>query len=352
VDLNLKRRLFARVRPDFSRIRKILIVRQDRIGDVVLTLPLATVIKQQFPNIKVSFLVREYTSSLCRNHPDVDETFTIPENATAEDWNEIGQKIKTAEFDMAIVPNSKKQIAALVFKAGIPVRMSAGIRLHSWKYNHLLMQSRKKPVKNELDYNLDLLRKYLAVPPKKEIDFKLSFSPGAAKGVNDFLAANRVQNYCIIHPGSGGSAIDLPMYTLAALIREHEFGMPVIITGSETEKSLYNFLKVESGKDLIDATGRFNLDELTALIAGCSLFLSNSTGPVHIANAFRKKLLGFYSTYKACHPVRWGPYNREQAATIIPPAERYESMEPSKEKSRQHMKLITPALIEKKLKEL
>jgi heptosyltransferase-2 len=57
--------------------KNILIVRTDRIGDLVLTLPLAGLIKKQYPNSKVSFLVREYTKSIVNNHPFIDEVIVL-----------------------------------------------------------------------------------------------------------------------------------------------------------------------------------------------------------------------------------------------------------------------------------
>ena len=49
--------------------KNILIVRTDRIGDLILTLPLAGLIKKQYPDARVSFLVREYTKNIVSNHP-------------------------------------------------------------------------------------------------------------------------------------------------------------------------------------------------------------------------------------------------------------------------------------------
>ena len=57
--------------------KNILIVRTDRIGDLILTLPLAGLIKKQYPDSKVSFLVREYTKNIVSNHPYIDEVIVL-----------------------------------------------------------------------------------------------------------------------------------------------------------------------------------------------------------------------------------------------------------------------------------
>ncbi len=58
--------------------------------------------------------------------------------------------------------------------------------------------------------------------------------------------------------------------------------------------------------------GRFNLDELTALISKSVMFISNSTGPIHIAAALGKYTVGFYPKIVSCSKERWGPYTNKK----------------------------------------
>ncbi|HEX7356618.1 MAG TPA: ADP-heptose--LPS heptosyltransferase, partial [Ignavibacteriaceae bacterium] len=60
--------------------KNILIVRTDRIGDVILTLPLAGIIKKVYPDSRITFLVREYTKNIVSNHPFIDEVIVINES--------------------------------------------------------------------------------------------------------------------------------------------------------------------------------------------------------------------------------------------------------------------------------
>ena len=103
---------------------------------------------------------------------------------------------------------------------------------------------------------------------------------------------------------------------------------------------------------LVDATGQFPLSELVALISGCDLFLSNSTGPLHIARALSRPLLGFYCTVPACHPMRWGPYAQEKTNTILPPGESYETFQPDKKHSIEGMRKIHVATITERLRSI
>jgi ADP-heptose:LPS heptosyltransferase len=115
---------------------------------------------------------------------------------------------------------------------------------------------------------------------------------------------------------------------------------------------LYRGLASAAGRRLVDATGLFSLSELSALISGCDLFLSNSTGPLHIARAFNRPLLGFYCTVPACHPMRWGPYAQEKSNTVLPPDESYETFQRDKKRSMEGMKKIRVETIVERLKAL
>ena len=129
-----------------------------------------------------------------------------------------------------------------------------------------------------------------------------------------------------------------------------DFPGEVIVTGTSDESALYRGLASAAKRRLVDATGQFSLPELIALISGCDLFLSNSTGPLHIARALNRRLLGFYCTVPACHPMRWGPYAQEKSNTILPPDESYETFQPDKKLSVEGMKKIRVETIVERLR--
>ena len=80
--------------------KNILIVRTDRIGDLVLTLPLAGLIKKHYPNSKVSFLVRNYTKSIVNNHPFIDEVIILKEVDGKTDLFSLSQRIFLGSRDL------------------------------------------------------------------------------------------------------------------------------------------------------------------------------------------------------------------------------------------------------------
>jgi ADP-heptose:LPS heptosyltransferase len=281
----------------------------------------------------------------------VDKVLIVPDSL--EDraaYEKCLREIRSENYDLAIVVHSKGDVARLVREARIPFRMGSGLRLHSWRYNVPVFQRRRQPKRHELDYNLDMIREYVPVPAREDVDFRLRTDEQALQRVRRFLDERKITRFTIVHPGSGRSAVDLPPETFGKLMDAFEFPGEVIVTGTAEESALYRSLASAARRRVVDATGQFSIPELMALISGCDLFLSNSTGPLHIARAFNRRLLGFYCTVPACHPMRWGPYAQEKSNTILPPDENYETFQPDKKRSVEGMKKIRVETIAERLR--
>jgi heptosyltransferase III len=96
---------------------------------------------------------------------------------------------------------------------------------------------------------------------------------------------------------------------MISLITSVNFDCQVVITGSSSETDKCQTLVVN--QQVINLAGAFNLAELVALIDLSVIFISNSTGPLHIAAALGKYVIGFYPKVKACSALRWGPYTEK-----------------------------------------
>ena len=292
--------------------KNILIVRTDRIGDLILTLPLAGLIKKQYPDSKVSFLVRDYTKNLVSNHPFVDEIIVLKESKGNVPLFENVNIIKQKKFDYCIVVYPRFKISLIVFLSGIKNRIGTGYRWYSFLFNQKVYEHRKSAERHELEYNVNLLEK-LEIKntiAEKNISYDLIVDENSIQNVIKILIDEKVDLHkpiIIVHPGSGGSSIDLPIIKFTELVKKlNDDNCQIILTGSQNEIELCEKIK-SSGKSK-NFAGRFNLDELTALISKSAMFISNSTGPIHIAAALGKYTVGFYPKIVSCSQERWGPY--------------------------------------------
>ncbi|RMD51206.1 MAG: glycosyltransferase family 9 protein [Ignavibacteria bacterium] len=293
----------------------ILIVRTDRIGDVVLSLPLAAEIKKHYPDSKISFLVREYTSALLDSHPYVDDVILLPMNENKIDKKKIINELRNKNFDYGIVVYPTFEIAWILFRAGIKYRIGTGYRLYSFLFNKKIYEHRKSGHLHELEYNLNLL-KLLGIEHqinKSNVSFNIHVDDNSKRKVDDFLSKNQYSKELptvIVHPGSGGSAVDWPFSHFKELIDllAQRLSINLIITGSESEKEMCEKLMNDK---TINTAGEFNLSELIALIDNADVLIANSTGPIHIASGLGKHVIGFYPKIEECAPRRWGPYTHK-----------------------------------------
>jgi len=297
--------------------KNILIVRTDRIGDIILSLPVASIIKKHFPDCKVTFLLKEYTKSLVENHPNVDNIILIKEEGNKILLGKNIKEISRYNFDSAIIVSPKFITSLIIFLSGIKIRIGTGYRWYSFLFNRKVFEHRKYAVKHELEFNIDLLSIFGI---KEEIkpnsaEFNLKPSIESIKYVEKILSSNGISSHkpiIIVHPGSGGSAIDLPLYKFKELVKlfYEKLNASIIITGRESEKGICEELKLN--ENIKNFAGNFNLSQLVALINKSSIFISNSTGPIHIAAALGKYIIGFYPKILSCSPQRWGPYTNKR----------------------------------------
>ena len=299
-----------------NKSKNILIVRTDRIGDVILSLPMANIIKKHYPESRISFYVRSYTESLVKNHPAVNEILILDEiSGKPSLWTNI-KMLKNKEFDTAIMVYPTFLLSLIIFLAGIKERIGTGYRWYSFLFNKKVYTHRKYAEKHELEFNVELLRQ-LEIDEKvntDSVEFNLQVEKESRDKIKKIFDDNNIDKnkpVVVIHPGSGGSAIDLPAEKFKELVKRIDDSgkYNVFVTGSKSEKTLCGFVTVSDR--VKNLSGQLELAELTALIQMSDIFVANSTGPLHIAAALDKFIIGFYPKIIACSAERWGPYSEK-----------------------------------------
>ncbi|MCW8995774.1 MAG: glycosyltransferase family 9 protein [Psychromonas sp.] len=287
----------------------------------MLSLPLAELIKQKYPSCVVAYFLREYTSPLLDSNPFIDEVIIADELNSEILFKENLKKIKAKGFDTCVVVNPTLKISLIMFLAGIKYRIGTGYRWYSFLFNEKVFEHRKYAEKHELEYNIGLLKKIGidVIDFSKSLEFHLSVDDNSSKKINALLLEKGYKHQnkiVIVHPGSGGSSVDLPKEKLIELtLKLSEIkNLTIAVTGSKNETQLCK--EFEINKSVINLAGRLDISLLKALIKKADLFISNSTGPIHIAAAFGVYIIGFYPKILSCSQKRWGPYTENKTIFI------------------------------------
>ena len=288
----------------------ILLSRTDSIGDVILTLPMAGVIKGNFPDATVLFLGRTYTKAVVQACEHVDDFINYDELLSLSD-KEQAQFIQSKNADVVIHVFPVKHIAFLMKKAGVPVRVGTRNRLYHWvTCNKLIALSRKNSELHESQLNIKLLS-FLNI----RTDLPLSaiaqcYGFTQVKPLSNELFVNSIDKNkikIILHPRSKGSAREWGLDNFRRLINSlPENRYQVFISGTKDDgKSMEQFIAAHP--KAIDITGKLTLDEFISFINVCDVLVAASTGPLHIAAALGKKAIGLFAPMRPIHPGRWAP---------------------------------------------
>ena len=291
----------------------ILVVRTDRLGDVILTLPLLSVLRDHFPNARLTMLLRRYSGDIVRGNPDLDEILWYDDQQGPGGFIQMARLIRTKGFDAVIVARPEFRIALLMAWARIPIRVGTGYRFYSPLFTHRVFEHRRFAEKHEAEYNVGLA-KALGVPlDAGPLRFPIHINTSEHERMEDrlrLLGADGDRKRVIIHPGSGGSARDWPLGHFAELARllQRREDVQIFVTGTAAEGAQVERVVGAAGPPAVNLAGECTVRELAAVISGAGLFVSNSTGPLHIAAALGVPVLAFYPTIAEMSARRWGPY--------------------------------------------
>lgn len=286
--------------------KTILISRTDSIGDVVLTLPLCVWLKKQFPTCKLLFLGNAYTEPVISCFSEVDKILKWKEIELLSDKDQIAF-FQNEKIDVVVHVFPKKEIAKLMKKVGVPLRIGTSHRLfHLLTCNLRLNFTRKNSDFHESQLNFELVKPFglKALPHLEEINSWMNESfqkPEVDLPIN----FSELKNSVILHPKSQGSALEWPIEKYIELANQLlTKGEKVVFSGTEKEGDLFRHL-IPSHENCFDATGKMTLTEFIAIISQSKSLVACSTGPLHIAGISGIQAIGLFSSRRPIHAGRW-----------------------------------------------
>lgn len=293
----------------------IISTRAHKIGDVILSLPIATLLKQKNPDLVVGFIGTEYTKPVIEACTSVD--VFINEHDFLE--KDITLNNHKPECILHAVPVSK--IARRSAKLNIPLRIGTNRRVYHWfTCNKLVNLTRKKSNLHEAQLNIKMLESF-------GIDTEFSLAQiadlFALPDLSHLLADSKIKLdesrfKVIIHPKSGGSAHEWSLQHYIDLINSLDRKkFQILVSGTDKEKTALKPLLDAVGDKITDVSGQLNLPEFIGLIARCDGLIACSTGPLHLAAVLNRHALGIYAPSRPIFPQRWGPIGHKARVFVL-----------------------------------
>lgn len=319
-------------------IHRILYIRVDRMGDVLMNLPAIRLLRQTYPKSWLTVLMDHSVADLLKGHPDIDEVMTVEsvkfKASTRYRWRFLG-RLREMGFDLAIVPHPDKHWHLLTFLAGIGHRVGYNRKL-GFFLTKKMADAKGQSGCHEIDLNLELV----SLVSDRTWDGELSLPV-------DELAVREVQtlfekscpgsrSWVALHAGTSNPNKRWPVERFAELCDRIQERNPwrAVLVGDAQAKGASAEVLAKARLSVLDWTGVLSIKQLVAFFhePRVRALVSSDSGPVHIAWISGKPVVALYAKNQlGSDPARWGP--RDKASRVIhkpmleiTPAEVYERL--------------------------
>ncbi len=282
-----------------DQVKKILIIRLDRVGDVILSTPAIRAVRESYPDSNIDLLVAPYTKDLVVGNRNVDRVIVF------------GCEGLDKDYDVAIALHPGLAQNYLVFKSGAAWRVGYTGWGGSFFLTHRVKDDRAVRVRHEVISALEVVGRVGCVT--KDVTLEVSQTAQGDREAREFLDTNGIrpqEPYVVIHPGARQEHIRWYHDRFAQVADRiaGERGIKVVITGGPLESGLVKQVKGLMRREAVYTTG-LSLTGMVSLLKGSKLFVGNSTGPMHIAAALQIPVVAVIGTM---HPLDsfqvWGPW--------------------------------------------
>ena len=282
-----------------ASIKRLLVRGPNWIGDAVMSEPAMAALQELFPTTEITLLVKPTIAELLRGHPALHQVLVYEDPGRhagiTGKWTLAGA-LRRLQFDLAILFQNAFEAALLTFLAGIPRRYGYATDGRSFLLSDPITVPERTKTGHQVQYYMDLLRPLGSEGPAESP--RLFLSSEEEQATDRRLAESGITESDLLlglNPGStyGGAKRWLPerfAETADRLIREQGAHsgrrVRVVIVGARGEEALGRAVADRMQIKPIQLSGRTTIRELMAVIKRCALFLTNDTGPMHIAAAF------------------------------------------------------------------
>ncbi len=283
---------------------KILIIKPSALGDIVHSLPFLYSIKKHFPQAVVHWVVAKGLHTFLEGHPLIDKLWVMDKNAwkrlsnlptSLKEIRQLWSGLKRESFDVSVDLSGLLRSGLITWGAGARYRLGfkesdEGSPLF---YSH----------KIEGGKEIHAIDRYLRIAafmgcPVDEIRY-----PFAPYDDNPPLMAELPRDYAVLAPSAGKEANRWPAEKFGRLAAS--LPVPTVVISSAAEEPVVRRVVDLSAGKAVSLAGRTSLKELIPVIRKARFFVTNDTGPMHIAAALDVPV---FAIFGPANPVRTGPY--------------------------------------------
>ncbi|MFZ1323144.1 MAG: glycosyltransferase family 9 protein [Ignavibacteria bacterium] len=290
--------------------KRILIVRTDKVGDVVMITPMIRELKKKFPDSFIGTLTSENTADILINNPHLDVSIT--DNMKKGTFGNVVKEIKSHKFTEGLLVMPTERAAYQMFLAGIKNRIGVGKKLYEViTFMKSVSRNNYIPLRHEADYCMDLAREIGVETDDLTPEIFLTEKELIeGKEMLTGLGCEMDMEKMVVHTGSGNSSRNWSEEKYLKLINEIIKVKPkanIILTAKEMSDHFRDKIKKLNSENIIIADESVNrLRDLIKIIGNADLLIASSTGPLHLASALKIKTIGLFCHRAMNCAKHWG----------------------------------------------
>lgn len=286
------------------KIKKLFLIKPSALGDIVHSLPFLAAIKKTYPDCEVHWLVAKGLHTFLEGHPLIDRLWLFDKQRwkqvfhlgrTLVELKELWQGLRRQKFDVSVDLSGLLRSGLLTWAGGADRRLgfSDSNEGSPFFYNKMIAGG-------EAIHAID---RYLKLAALLGCDTSEVVYPFAPYDSYPPICRELPPRYAVFAPSAGKEANRWPAQRFGELAAR--LNIPVVIIASRAEEGVARQVVEASGNKALSIAGRTNLKELVAVIEKAAFFVTNDTGPMHIAAA---KNVPVFAIFGPANPVRTGPY--------------------------------------------
>ena len=291
---------------DFTGIQTVLVIRPDRLGDVVLSTPVYETLKKVFPHLHISVLAASAQAELLADNPNISQVFVFDPKQPLNAFRQL----RDEQFDLALTLNKKFSATATFFTlcSGAKIRVGYNHPENAWAHN--IRVPLEGPPRHESENNLDLL--WALGIEEIQSQPRLYFNSAETRKIAGLMQQYRPTREQPVVMVKSGTRIAKwgwrweKFQTVIERLLELDKAQVWLVNGpgeeAELQTAIANMQRKPQLLPLLTAK------ELALLMQECDVLLCNHTGIMHLASAVDKPVCVIF---KHGEIKRWGPLNSD-----------------------------------------
>jgi len=296
-------------RIDPSNIKKILLIRLRRIGDVILTTPAVSALREGFPQAFISYAVEKPYKELIEGNPGLNKIIVLEKNQTLKNFIRLTRLIRKEKYDVVLDFHGGPRASLITLFSRAKLKVGYKVKYKNFIYHTKVPRSFKTGHIHSVKNHINLV-KALGVKVKSPLPLYIPQATKAeAKKVETFIKENKLEGSKVItiHISAGNKYRDWGVDNLIQLVNllAQRLSVKIVLIGTKEDQKAEQDILKRSKVRLSSAVSKFNLREIKELISRSSLFVGPDSGPMHIAASTSTPIVALFGPTLPAHFAPW-----------------------------------------------